>query len=275
MLTLERSCCSLSAHQCPTSMATLWTGAGWESSRMGLHVRIVTTRAWNLMVIIQDREFTILICNKCEHINAAFFKVSLSVPLCLLRVRAYLCVSIPGHGGCKLTGGLTLLNPLLGVLRMMMWAVDTPWWFRFLRASSRSQIEKLWGYYKVRGWLTLNMMTIPCWHFHFLKRPVPSRGQMCLLIFVQITFILLFRSNIWLKHIVWPLSCFPFINTGKPEKILINMAFQSIHMHEIKLCLHYTNVSFSAIFFLFLSFCPSNAFRGTAMQPTSGSNWCF
>lgn len=111
-----------------------------------------------------------------------------------------MCVSIPGHGGCKLTGGLTLLNPLLGVLRMMMWAVDTPWWFHFLRASRRSQTEKLWGYYKVRGWLTLNMKTIPCWHFHFLKRPIPIGGQMCLLIFVQITFTLLFRSNICLKQ---------------------------------------------------------------------------
>lgn len=123
----------------------------------------------------------------------------------------YWCVSIPGHGGCELTGGLTLLNPLLGVLRMMMWAVDTPWWFHFLSASSRSQIEKLWGYYKVKGWLTLNMMTIPCWHFHFLKRPIPRGGQMCLLIFVQITFTLLFRSNKFPKHALWPLSHFPFI----------------------------------------------------------------
>lgn len=85
-------------------------------------------------------------------------------------------LSIPGHGGCNLTGGLTLVNPLLGVLRMMMWAVDPPWWFHFLRASSRSQIEKLWGYYKVKGWLTLNMMTIPSGHFHFLKRLIP-RGS--------------------------------------------------------------------------------------------------
>lgn len=156
------------------------------------------------------QRLTILIWNKCENINAAFFKVSFYKES-LLCVRAYLCVSIPGHGGPKLTGGLTLLNPLLGVLRMMMWAVDTPWWFHFLRPSSRSQIEKLWGYYKVRGWLTLNMMTIPCWHFHFLKRPIASGGQMCLLIFLQITFTFLFRSNICLKHTVWPLSRFPFI----------------------------------------------------------------
>lgn len=26
----------------------------------------------------------------------------------------------PGHGACNLAGGLTLVNPLLGVLRMMM-----------------------------------------------------------------------------------------------------------------------------------------------------------
>lgn len=127
----------------------------------------------------------------------------------LLCVHACLGVSIPGHGGSELTGGLTLLNPLLGVPRMMMWAVDTPWWFHFLRASSRSQIEKLWGYYKVRGWLTLNMMTIPCWHFHFLKRPIPSGSQMCFLFFfVQITFTLLFRTNKCLKYVVWPASRF-------------------------------------------------------------------
>lgn len=71
----------------------------------------------------------------------------------------------------------------------MMWAVDPPRWFHFLRASSGSQIEKLWGYYKVRGRITLNMMTIPSWHFHFLKRLIPcgSWGQRCLLIFVQIS----------------------------------------------------------------------------------------
>lgn len=119
-------------------------------------------------------------------------------------VCVYLCVSgcklsIPGHSGCNLTGGLTLVNPLLGVLRMMMWAVDPPWWFHFLRASSRSQIEKLWGYYKVKGGLTLNMMTIPSWHFHFLKRLIPhsSWGQRCLLIFVQISFSLLVRQRIY------------------------------------------------------------------------------
>ncbi len=29
-------------------------------------------------------------------------------------------LSILGRGGCNLTGGLTLVNPLLGVQRMMM-----------------------------------------------------------------------------------------------------------------------------------------------------------
>lgn len=42
-----------------------------------------------------------------------------------MSARAYLCasgckLSFPGHGGCNLAGGLTLVNPLLGVLRMMM-----------------------------------------------------------------------------------------------------------------------------------------------------------
>ena len=37
------------------------------------------------------------------------------------RVRVCGCkLCIPGDGGCNLTGGLTLVNPLLGVLRMMM-----------------------------------------------------------------------------------------------------------------------------------------------------------
>lgn len=192
-------------------MATLWTG-GMGKFQNGpacvdshyLSLKLNRNYPW--------KRFMILICIKCESINVAFFlRRAFLRSVSFLCVRAYLCVSIPGHGACKLTGGLTLLNPLLGVLRMMMWAVDTPWWFHFLRASSRSQIEKLWGYYKVKGWLTLNMMTIPCWHFHFLKRPNPSRGQMCLLIFVQITFTLLFRSNICLKHTVWPLSHLPFI----------------------------------------------------------------
>lgn len=90
-----------------------------------------------------------------------------------------------GHSTCNLTGGLTFVNPLLGVQRMMMWVVDPPRWFHFPWASSRSQIEKLLGYYRVKGWLTLNMMTIPSWHFHFLKRLTPhgSWGQRCLLIF--------------------------------------------------------------------------------------------
>lgn len=120
---------------------------------------------------------------------------------------AYLCVSgcklnIPGHGGCNLTGGLTLVNPLLGVLRMMMWAVDPPWWFHFQRVSSRSQIETLWGYYKVKGGLTLHMMTIPSWHFHFLRRPIPhgcSWGQRCLLIFLQISIISAFKREYMLQ----------------------------------------------------------------------------
>lgn len=123
-------------------------------------------------------------------------------------VCVHLCVrgcklSIPGHGGCNLTGGLTLVNPLLGVQRMMMWAVDPPWWFHFLRASSRSQIEKLRGYYKVKGWLTLNMMTIPSWHFHFLKRLIPhsSWDRICLLIFfVHISSSRLLTQRIYITH---------------------------------------------------------------------------
>lgn len=185
-----------------------------------------------------------------------------------------MCVSIPGHGGCKLTGGLTLLNPLLGVLRMMMWAVDTPWWFHFLRASRRSQTEKLWGYYKVRGWLTLNMKTIPCWHFHFLKRPIPIGGQMCLLIFVQITFTLLFRSNICLKQqygLCPAFHSYRLESQGKFSSIWLSEAYTCMKSD----CAYHTRMCLSVPFFFFLSFCPSNAFRGAAMQPTSGSNWCF
>lgn len=63
----------------------------------------------------------------------------------------------------------------------------------------------------------------------------------------------------------------PFTYIAYPRKILINMAFQGICMHEIRPCLSYTNVPFCTIF-LSLSFCPSNAFRGVAMQPTSGSS---
>lgn len=92
----------------------------------------------------------------------------------------------------------------------MMWAVDPPWWFHFLRASSRSQIEMLWGYYKVRGCLTLNMMTIPSWHFHFLKRLIPcsSWGQRCLLMFVQISSSSTFRAeNFDCKYAAWMSVC--------------------------------------------------------------------
>lgn len=203
---------------------------------------------------------------------------------------AYLCVSgcklsIPGHGGCNLTGGLTLANPLLGVLRMMMWAVDPPWWFHFLRASSRSQIEKLWGYYKVKGWLTLNMMTIPSWHFHFLKRLIPhgsSWGQRCLLIFVQISSSLLLRENIYCKyavqtHCVHNKLPIHILYTAYPRKILINMAFKCIHTnrHANQTLPIIHKCAFLHIFFLSLSFCPSNVFRGAAVQPTSGSSWCF
>lgn len=66
-------------------------------------------------------------------------------------------------------------------------------------------------------------------------------------------------------------TVFPFTYTAYPRKILINMAFQCIHRHEIRLCLSYTNVPFCTLF-LSLSFCPSNVFRGAAMQPTSGSS---
>lgn len=50
-------------------------------------------------------------------------------------------------------------------------------------------MEELWGYYKVRGRLTLNMMTIPRWHFHFLKRTIlllAAEARARLLIFDQI-----------------------------------------------------------------------------------------
>lgn len=138
----------------------------------------------------------------------------------------------------------------------MMWAVDPPQWFHFLRASSRSQIEKLWGYYKVRGWLTLNMMTIPCWHFHFLKRLIPrgSWGQRCLLISVQIQSLLLLGKNIaYCKYAACP-RCVSLTRHAYPRKVLINMAFHYIHMHEIRPCLSYTNVLFCTFFFLFF-FC--------------------
>lgn len=125
----------------PTSMATLWTGAGWESSRMGPHVWIVTTWAWNFMVILHDKGLRLSSAINVKTSMLHFLRWAFLMSVSLLCVWAYLRVSIPGHGGCKLTGGLTLLNPLLGVLRMMMWAVDTPWWFHFLRASSRSQRE--------------------------------------------------------------------------------------------------------------------------------------
>lgn len=170
--------------------------------------------------------------------------------LCVF-VRASLCVSgcklgIPGRRGCNLTGGLTLVNPLLGVQRMMMWAVDPPRWFHFLRASSRSQIEKLWGYYKVRGWLTLNMMTIPRWHFHFLKRLIPhgSWDQRCLLIFCSNKFFSGFK-RVYMANMQCSLA-----------------VCLSIHIY-------YASKE------NFLSFCPSNIFRGAAVQPTSGSSWCF
>lgn len=169
----------------------------------------------------------------------------------LLSICACLCVSIPGQGGCKLAGGLTLVNPLLGVLRMMMWAVDPPWWFHFLRASSGSQIERLWGYYNVRGWLTLNMMTIPCWHFHFLKRLILSGswGERCLLIFCSNKFSFAFKGQYMLQICSLALLCLsPCTYNAYPRKILINMAFQGICMHEIRLCLSHTNVPFCTIF---------------------------
>lgn len=42
--------------------------------------------------------------------------VCLGACVCVSRCK----LSIPGHGVCNFTGGLTLVNPLLGVLRMMM-----------------------------------------------------------------------------------------------------------------------------------------------------------
>lgn len=63
-----------------------------------------------------------------------------------------------------------------------------------------------------------------------------------------------FCSNKFLyrKYAVWPRLCvFPFAHAAHPRKILINMAFQCVHMHEIRQCLSYTNVPFCTI-----SFCP-------------------
>lgn len=133
----------------------------------------------------------------------------------------------------------------------MMWAVDPPRWFHFRTASSRSQIEKLWGYYKVKGWLTLNMMTIPCWHFHFLKRLIPhgSWGQRCLVIFCSNKFYSAFKRDYMPQICSLASLCLsPFTYTAYPRKILINMAFQGIHTHEIRPCLSYTNVPFCTIF---------------------------
>lgn len=230
---------------------------------------------WHFKIATYYPDLRVLVHEECNFKQA---RVSVSYP----RVRVCGCkLCIPGDGGCNLTGGLTLVNPLLGVLRMMMWAVDPPRWFHFLRASSRSQIEKLWGYYKVRGWLTLNMMTIPCWHFHFLKRLIPrgSWGQRCLLISVQIQSLLLLGKNIaYCKYAACP-RCVSLTHPAYPRKVLINMAFHYIHMHEIRPCLSYTNVLFCTFFFPFFFFvafiCPSNVFRGAAAQPTSGSSWCF
>lgn len=121
----------------------------------------------------------------------------------------------------------------------MMWAVDPPWWFHFLRASSRSQIEKLWGYYKVKGWLTLNMMTIPSWHFHFLKRLIPhsSWGQRCLLIFVQISFSLLVRQRIYTANMQCGLTrCTKFSPLGS-HMLYIWVHIQSIWLSNICTCI--------------------------------------
>lgn len=46
----------------------------------------------------------------------------------------------------------------------------------------------------------------------------------------------------------------PFTCAAYPRKILINMAFQHTHMHEIRPLLSYTNVPFPAQFFFFCPF---------------------
>lgn len=180
-------------------------------------------------------------------------------------------LSIPGHAGCNLTGGLTLVNPLLGVLRMMMWAVDPPRWFHFLRASSGSQIEKLWGYYKVRGRLTLNMMTIPSWHFHFLKRLIPcgSWGQRCLLIFVQISSSFLTEGNVYRKK-MWRGFALHITENADLRKTYTESDI-SCRVEQNCLCEH--KCAFLHIF-SYPSFRPSNFFKVAAMQATSGRSWC-
>lgn len=50
----------------------------------------------------------------------------------------------------------------------------------------------------------------------------------------------------------------PFTCAAYPRKILINVAFQDTHMHEIRPLLSYTNVPFPAqfLFHFFFFFCP-------------------
>lgn len=174
-----------------------------------------------------------------------------SVYVCFL-FHVYLCgckLSIPGHGGCNLTGGLTLVNPLLGVLRMMMWAVDPPRWFHFLRASSRSQIEKLWWYYKVKGWLTFNMMTIPSWHFHFLKRlaavTTKTFAYFCSNNFFFVFFFFGTETEDTVHTAEMHKHALPFWSQSHSLllKILINMALLSLHMHTITPFLPYKHAS--------------------------------
>lgn len=152
----------------------------------------------------------------------------------------------------------------------MMWAADPPRWFHFQRASSGSQMEELWGYYKVRGQLTLNMMTIPRWHFHFLKRTIlllAAEAQARLLIFDQI-----WASGCAAQICNFLPSAF-YTDTSWGKKFPSPKLLKSAHMHEIN-CSYRTQMRLSAQFFEPISFRPSNAFRGAAMQPGSGSSWC-
>lgn len=113
-------------------------------------------------------------------------------------------------------------------------------------------MEELWGYYKVRGRLTLNMMTIPRWHFHFLKRTIlllAAEARARLLIFDQIRASLLAeRGAVAQIRSFSASSCLPLHIPGKkfPSPRLLKGA----HMHEIRPLLSYTNVP-SRVFFFF------------------------
>lgn len=67
--------------------------------------------------IIQIKEHLCLTHKQCVTCISFFSSVCVRVHIW----RASGCkLGTPGHGACNLAGGLTLVNPLLGVLRMMM-----------------------------------------------------------------------------------------------------------------------------------------------------------